>query len=130
MEDNRTQSELAEAARKKHTPEEWLDSLTSAERKEFAVFQGFKRYFPLAMMLIARHSVRMNEKHNPGEPVHWAKEKSKDHDDCIERHGISIAINPDSVDSDGAYHMICRGWRAMAAIEIWAEAKLAKGEKL
>jgi hypothetical protein len=103
----------------------WLDSLTSAERKECAVSRGFMAYFPDAIALVARHSVRMNEKHNPGQPVHWSRGKSNDHDDCIGRHSLAIAVDPDSLD-DGQPHMVCRAWRAMAALQEWAEKQGGK----
>lgn len=104
------------------TPGVFIDSLSSADRKQVAMSRGLKAYFPDALALIARHSVLMNEKHNPGQPVHWSREKSSDHEDCIERHGTSIAIDPDSLD-DGQPHMICRAWRALAALQLWAEKK-------
>ena len=101
---------------------DWLNSLTSAERKEVAVARGLYAYFPDALALIARHSVRSNEKHNPGQPVHWAREKSRDHEDCIARHSIAVAVDPDSLDG-GEPHIICRAWRALAALQEWAEAR-------
>jgi hypothetical protein len=99
---------------------DWLQGLTSAERKEVAVARGFFAYFPDAIALIARHSVRSNEKHNPGQPVHWSREKSSDHEDCIGRHSLAVAVDPDSLDGTEP-HMICRAWRAMAALQEWAE---------
>lgn len=103
---------------------QWLDSLTSKERKECAVSRGFFAYFPDAVALIARHSVRMNEKHNPGQPVHWSRGKSNDHEDCVGRHSLAIAIDPNSLD-DGQPHIVCRAWRAMAALQEWAEKQVS-----
>jgi hypothetical protein len=111
----------AEAAK----PGDWLASLTSAERKEVAMSRGLKAYFPDALALIARHSVRMNEKHNPGQPVHWSREKSSDHEDCVGRHSLAIAIDPDSLD-DGEPHIVARGWRALAALQLWAAKQKGK----
>jgi hypothetical protein len=128
MPDNRAASDLA--ANAVQCPGDWLNGLSSAERKECAMSRGLLAYFPDALALLARHSVRMNEKHNPGEPVHWAREKSTDHEDCIVRHSAAIAVDPDSKDGDAAYHIICRLWRAAAAVQIWAEAKQAKGEQI
>lgn len=108
-------------------PADWLNSLSSEERKEVAVSRGLYAYFPDALALIARHSVRANEKHNPGQPVHWSREKSSDHEDCIARHSLSVAIDPDSLDGD-APHILCRAWRSLAALQLWIEAKRAKGE--
>jgi hypothetical protein len=129
--DNRTASELAQAARDKHVkPGDWLLSLTSAERKECAVSRGLFAYFPDALAAVARHSVRMNEKHNPGQPVHWSREKSSDQPDCEARHLIATSINPDVRDQDDAPEMICKAWRALADAQLWIERKHANGEKI
>lgn len=106
-------------------PGAFIDSLSSKERKEVALSRGLFAYFPDALALIARHSVRSNEKHNPGQPVHWAREKSSDHEDCIGRHSLSIAIDPNSLD-DGQPHIVCRAWRALAALQVWAEKQRAE----
>lgn len=106
-------------------PGKWLQTLSSVERKEVAVSRGLFAYFPDALALIARHSVRSNKKHNPGQPVHWSREKSNDHEDCIARHSIALAINPDSMD-DNAYHIVCRAWRSLAALQLWAEKQKGK----
>lgn len=104
-------------------PGAFLNSLSSAERKEVAMSRGLLAYFPDALALVARHSVRANEKHNPGEPVRWSREKSSDHEDCIVRHSASIAVDPNSLD-DGQPHIVCRAWRSLAALQLWAEAQV------
>ena len=106
-------------------PGDFLASLTSAERKEVAVARGLFAYFPDALALVARHSVRSNEKHNPGQPVHWSRDKSSDHEDCIARHSLAVAVDPDSLDGD-APHIVCRAWRALAALQVWAERDVVK----
>lgn len=110
-------------------PGDWLASLTSAQRKEIMIAAGLFAYFPDALALIARHSVRSNAKHNPGQPVHWAREKSKDHEECIGRHSLAVAVDPSSLD-DGQPHIVCRGWRALAAIQVWAERQLKAGKEI
>jgi len=132
-----TQAELAQCAQqyaanpepKAVQPGDWLASLTSAERKEAAVLRGFLAYFPDAVALVARHSVRSNEKHNPGQPVHWSRSKSSDHGDCEIRHAIAVAVNADAQD-DGQYEMVCKAWRAMADLQLWAEEKFARDGKI
>lgn len=108
-------------------PGQWLASLTSEERKEVAVARGLFAYFPDALARIALHSVRSNEQHNPGQPVHWAREKSSDQEDCIARHSIAVAVDPASTD-DGVPHVVCRAWRALAALQLWIENNYRKGE--
>lgn len=110
-------------------PGDWLQSLTSAERKEVAVARGLFAYFPDALALIARHSVRSNEKHNPGQPVHWSREQSNDHEDCIARHSLAVAVDPNSMDGD-APHVACRAWRALAALQLWIEDQRRKGRAI
>jgi len=56
------------------------------ERKRFPVFTGLLQYFPHACAAVAAHSYRGNEQHNPGEPMHWAKEKSIGDGNQIVRH--------------------------------------------
>lgn len=99
----------------------YIDGLTSVQRKKAAVSRGFFAYFPDAIAMVAAHSVKQNDKHNPGEPVHWARGKSNDHEDCILRHSLSVAIDPSSTDEDNTYHIVARAWRAMAALQIWIE---------
>ena len=110
----------------KDNPGAFLDSLTSVERKGAPVSRALFAYFPDALALIARHSAISNEKHNPGQPIHWNRGKSTDHEDCIARHSIAIAIDPNSAD-DGQPHIVCRAWRALAALQLWAEKQY--GEK-
>jgi hypothetical protein len=121
---------LAEAEPKAVKPGDWLASLTSAERKECAVARGFFAYFPDAIAIVARHSVRANEKHNPGEAVHWARGKSMDHADCEARHLIATAVDQDVVGDDGAYEIISKAWRSFADLQIWIEQQYAKGAKI
>jgi hypothetical protein len=50
------------------------------------LFSGLFGYFGAALAGVAHHSWKNNEKHNPGEPLHWSMDKSNDHVDCIQRH--------------------------------------------
>lgn len=96
--------------------------LSSSERKNSPVFSGVLQYFPDAMMEISRHSKKGNDKHNPGQPLHWAKEKSKDHADCIARHLIDIGPNWDLKDLEtDSYHATALAWRALALLQILLE---------
>jgi hypothetical protein len=93
------------------------------ERKGIPIFSGFLNYFPLAVAAVARHSKRANEKHNPGQPLHWAREKSTDQEDCIGRHLIDI----ETVNADGEYEdATALVWRALAKLEILEEKRLGK----
>lgn len=87
-------------------------------RKDAPVWSGFFKYFPDAIMEVARLSKIGNDKHNPGEPLHWSREKSGDHADCLLRHQLEYdKIDPE----DGMYHAVKVAWRAMAQLQILLE---------
>jgi len=97
----------------------------SMARKGTPVFYGFLNYFPDAVAEVARLSLAANDKHNPGEPLHWSKEKSNDHADCLVRHLLEHGeIDPD----DGFSHTVKVAWRAMALLQMELEAKAAVAE--
>ena len=83
------------------------------KRKQTPVFLGFMKYFPDAIQEVARVSFICNEQHNPGEPVHWAKEKSQDELDALARH----LLDAGTMDSDGMRHSAKVAWRAMANLQ-------------
>tara|TARA_R110000764_G_scaffold225457_1_gene314955 strand:- start:621 stop:1397 length:777 start_codon:yes stop_codon:yes gene_type:complete len=90
----------------------------SDERKNTPIFSGVLNYFPLAIAAVAQLSKKGNDKHNPGEPLHWAKGKSTDHKDCISRHLIDAGtIDPDSE----MFHDVGLAWRALANLETLLE---------
>lgn len=92
---------------------------TDAERKACPVFDGAIMYFPRALAAIARHSQLTNQKHNPGEPLRWAREKSTDHMNTASRHMIDHAKG---IIWDGKYHnLTAAGWRVLAALETHLE---------
>lgn len=86
----------------------------SKKRKDAPVFTGFAKYFPNAIMEVARLSKAANDKHNPNEPLHWSKDKSNDHSDCLMRHQLEVG----TIDTDGFDHAVKVAWRAMAQLEI------------
>lgn len=95
----------------------------SASRKEIPIVTGVLDYFPLAIAAVARLSKKGNDKHNPGQPLHWSRDKSTDHADCIGKHLVDRgAIDPDS----GMSHTVNIAWRALALLELEEEARLGK----
>jgi hypothetical protein len=99
----------------------------SAKRKGMPIFQGCFMYFPKALLAIAEHSKKGNDKHNPGLPIHWAKDKSKDHADCIGRHLLDIGPTWDAVDPEfGSLHATALAWRALALLETILERQANK----
>lgn len=87
--------------------------MTASDRKQRPVFSGVLQYFPDALMEVAYCSWVGNEQHNPGQPMHWAKEKSPDHFDAMVRH----AMDPETFDTDGVRHRAKAAWRALAALQ-------------
>jgi hypothetical protein len=85
----------------------------AAERKAVPLAEGLLFYFPNALAEIARVSKRGNDQHNPGQPMHWAMEKSTDHADCILRH----LVDSGELDTDGMRHTAKVAWRALALLE-------------
>lgn len=63
----------------------------SNDRKNIPVFSGCIAYFSAALAGVARHSKTGNDKHNPGQDLHWSRGKSSDHADCQMRHLMDIA---------------------------------------
>lgn len=95
-----------------------VDREISVSRKDKPVFSGVLMYFPDALLAVAEHSKKGNDKHNPGQPLHWAKEKSKDQADCIARHLIDIGPNWDEIDPEtGSLHAAALAWRALALLQ-------------
>lgn len=92
----------------------------SAARKASPVFSGVLNYFPDALMAVARVSKAGNDKHNPGQPLHWSREKSNDHMDCAARHMLTpYEIDPDSKE----VHLANAVWRLLAELQILQEEK-------
>jgi hypothetical protein len=87
-------------------------------RKQRPVYSGVLRYFPKALMEVAHTSWVGNEQHNPGEPLHWAKEKSTDEADALVRHLLQAG----EIDTDGVRHTAKVAWRALALLERELEA--------
>lgn len=95
-----------------------LDRLTSEQRKEYPMATGLLDYFPDACAEVAHVSFLGNQKHNPGQALHWSRGKSSDHADCVARH-LSTRT-----DMDGkVMHLAEMAWRAFADLQLALEAK-------
>lgn len=95
-----------------------LLSSNKDERKQRPIARGVFDYFPQAIAEVANVSFVGNQQHNPGETMHWSREKSTDHADCIARH----LIERDTLDSDGLRHSAKVAWRALAMLQLEIEA--------
>ena len=95
----------------------------SAKRKGYPITTGVLDYFPDAIAAVAAVSKAGNDKHNPGEPLHWSRNKSDDHADCVGRHliergGIDPALK--------VRHSAQLAWRALALLQIEIEEERKK----
>ena len=88
------------------------------ERKGAPIYSGVLQYFPDAIVAVAQLSKKGNDQHNPGQPLHWAREKSADHHDCLLRHVMEAG----TIDTDGVRHSAKVAWRALAALQLELEA--------
>ena len=90
----------------------------AAQRKQVPLATGLCDYFPDALRAIAHCSWVGNSQHQPGEPLHWAREKSNDHPDCMMRHFMERG----TVDEDGVRHVVKAAWRMLALAQLELEA--------
>lgn len=82
-------------------------------RKDYPLYSGLLAYFPNALAYVSYVSKKANDQHNPGEPLHWAREKSTDHLDCLLRHLARAGER----DEDGLLESGKVAWRALAQLE-------------
>jgi Domain of unknown function (DUF5664) len=92
----------------------------SAERKAIPLIGGLLDYFPDALAAVAIVSKHGNDKHNPGEAMHWARDKSNDHAECIARH----LVDRGGFDAEGVRHSASLAWRALAHLQVELEREL------
>jgi hypothetical protein len=97
-----------------------LDGMDSKKRKEYPVTTGVFDYFRDALLAVAHVSYKGNEKHNPGEPLHWARGKSADEPDAMGRH----LLERDEIDPLTEEVVAAQlAWRALAYLQKTLEKK-------
>jgi hypothetical protein len=87
------------------------------DRKKYPLFSGVLKYFPDAIMEVARCSYAGNEQHHPDKPLHWDRSKSNDHLDAMLRHTVQAG----QIDTDGVRHSAKVAWRALANLQMELE---------
>lgn len=87
-------------------------------RKALPICTGVLDYFPDALLAVAECSRIGNDQHNPGQPLHWARDKSTDHADACIRHLMERGKR----DTDGVLHSAKAAWRSLANLQIEIEA--------
>ncbi len=79
-------------------------------RKKIPLYSGVIKYFPDALVAVAKVSYEGNEQHHPGTNVHWDRSKSTDELDALMRHII-----------DEEWDKVA--WRALAHLQKQLECK-------
>lgn len=103
----------------------------SKARKDVPLAAGCLFYFPDTFAAIAALSKKGNEKHNPGQPLHWSRGKSNDHADCIMRHLVDSGPDHTAVDEeDQVLHAVKVAWRACALAQIAIETVRERNKKV
>lgn len=95
--------------------------IDAATRKAIPVYSGCLAYFPHAIAAVAQLSAIANEQHSPGEPLHWAKEKSADELDALGRHLLGQVADPMERDADGVLEATKIAWRSLANLQRLAD---------
>jgi hypothetical protein len=104
---------LARAPARSTTEQKAVVPTAAAARKALPLCTGVLDYFPDALLAVADLSKKGNDQHNPGQPLHWAKDKSADEEDALMRH----LIDRGTLDSDGVRHSAKVAWRALALLQ-------------
>lgn len=90
-------------------------------RKALPIFRGVMMYFPDALLAVAEVSRIGNDQHNPGQPLHWAREKSIEQMDTALRHQMDHGTGVFK-DTDGTWHLAKAIWRLAAELQLTIEA--------
>ena len=90
---------------------------TDAARKALPIWTGFVMYFPDVLAAVADVSKKGNDQHNPGESLHWAREKSTDQMNTAMRHMLDHARG-NRFDTDGSRHLAKAIWRLCAELQL------------
>ena len=93
---------------------------TDQERKALPLWTFLMEYFPDALLAMADVAIEGNKQHNPGQPLHWAREKSTDQMNTAFRHMWDYGRGVVK-DVDGQYHLAKAIWRLSAELQLLIE---------
>jgi hypothetical protein len=96
-------------------------------RKRLQCWTYLTEYFPDAFLAEVEVAVAGNEQHNPGEKLHWAREKSIDQMNTAFRHQLDYACGVKK-DTDGQWHLAKAIWRLKAQLQLDIEAEKSAGD--
>lgn len=86
-------------------------------RKRLQLWTFMFEYFPDAWLAVVEVAIKGNEQHNPGEPLHWAREKSTDQMNTAFRHQWDYGRGIKK-DTDGQWHLAKAIWRLSAQLQL------------
>lgn len=92
-------------------------------RKALPLWTFLMEYFPDAFLAVANVAIAGNEQHNPGQPLHWAREKSTDQMNTAFRHMWDHGRGVQK-DTDGQYHLAKAIWRLSAELQLMIEKEI------
>jgi len=89
------------------------------ERKQIPIYSGVLKYFPKAIIAVAKQSMIGHLQHySPDEPLHWDRSRSADDRDALVRHLMGILEAELSGDKKAmAEHAAALAWRGLAVAE-------------
>ena len=117
----------------------WFSDDDKERKGRWPVWDYLFKYFPLAFLEEVRVAVIGNEQHNPGQPLHWAREKSTDQLNTALRHQFDYAkLKAEGVivprDAKGNAVLAQAIWRLKAQLqrdlESEAEVKAASAQEV
>jgi hypothetical protein len=123
-------ADKVDASRQGARPRTLPTPSADADRKAIPVWTGCVRYFPSALLEVAKVSKAGNDQHNPGQPLHWAQGKSMNQQDTAMRH----LLDADAVEGtpDELSHLAQAAWRVLARLQLACQregAPLAPGAR-
>lgn len=96
-------------------------------RKALPLWNFMFGYFPDAWLEVVKVAVVGNNQHNPGQPLHWAREKSTDQLNTAFRHLFDYGKGV-KMDVDGVHHLAKAIWRLSAQLQLELEAAAKAGK--
>lgn len=91
----------------------------SEARKSIMLVAACQDYIPAAMVKFAEHAKAGNDKHNKGQPIHHARWKSTDHEECIARHLMDMRDIRAYIRRNGATPEAVKALISEATAEFW-----------
>src|SRR5574341_755406 len=90
------------------------------ERKKWQIWSFLLEYFPDAFLAVVDVAIKGNNQHNPGQLLHWSREKSTDQMNTAIRHAWDYSRGLIK-DTDGCYHLAKAIWRLSAELQLQIE---------